>query len=184
MRLRFEHVGKFVAKQFEPKWQKFSGNDIACGTLIRAHASQQWRRSCRISTAHCISMSLLQLEACLLTELSPSWEAANCAATQELPSILRNPKVHHRVHKNPPLALPWARSIQSIPSNLISLRSISILSTHIRLGLPSGLFPYGFSTNILMHPFSPLFVLHAMGGLQNMIQLLKNIITNELSFFV
>jgi hypothetical protein len=30
----------------------------------------------------------------LLTELSPSWEAANCAATQELPSILRNPKVH------------------------------------------------------------------------------------------
>jgi hypothetical protein len=27
-------------------------------------------------------------------ELSPSWEAVNCAATQELPSILWNPKVH------------------------------------------------------------------------------------------
>jgi hypothetical protein len=38
-----------------------------------------------------------------LTELSPSWEAASCAATQELPSILRNQKVHHRVHKSPPL---------------------------------------------------------------------------------
>jgi hypothetical protein len=29
------------------------------------------------------------------TELGPSWEAANCIATQELPSILWNPKVHY-----------------------------------------------------------------------------------------
>jgi hypothetical protein len=34
-------------------------------------------------------------------ELSPSLESANCAVTQELPSILRNPKVHHHVHKSP-----------------------------------------------------------------------------------
>jgi hypothetical protein len=51
---------------------------------------------------HCVSSEVgTYILTYLLTELSPSWEAANCAATQELPSILWNPKVHHRVHKSP-----------------------------------------------------------------------------------
>jgi hypothetical protein len=78
-------------------------------------------------------------------ELSPSWEAASHAATQELHNILWNPKLHYCVHKSP----PWARSIHSIPPHPISLRSILILFTHLCLGLPSGLFPFGFPTNIL-----------------------------------
>jgi hypothetical protein len=41
-------------------------------------------------------------------------------------------------------SLSWARSIQSLPSHPTSLRSILIVSTHLRLGLPSGLLPSGF----------------------------------------
>ena len=33
---------------------------------------------------------------------SPSWAAIWFAATQEIPSISRNPKVHYRTHKRPP----------------------------------------------------------------------------------
>jgi hypothetical protein len=84
-----------------------------------------------------------------LMELSPSWEATNCAATQELPSILWNLKVHYRVHKSPPLVpiLSQINRIHTIPSYLSKI--ILILSIYIRLGLPSSLLPSGFPTNIL-----------------------------------
>ena len=47
------------------------------------------------------------------------------------------------------LSLSWASPIQSIYPYPTSLRSILILSTHLRLGLPSGLFPSSFPTKTL-----------------------------------
>jgi hypothetical protein len=65
-------------------------------------------------------------------EQIPSWEANRFAASQEIPRILWNPKVHYRIHKCPPHV-----SIQSIPPHTTSLRSALILSSHLRLCLPS-----------------------------------------------
>ena len=47
------------------------------------------------------------------------------------------------------LSLSWASPIQSIYTHLTSCRSVLILSTHLRLGLPSGLLPPGFPTKSL-----------------------------------
>jgi hypothetical protein len=56
-----------------------------------------------------------------------------------------------------PSTVPYLEPDQSNLYHPISLRSILILSTHLRLGLHNGLFPSGFFTNILYaFFFSPI----------------------------
>ena len=52
------------------------------------------------------------------------------------------------------LSLSCASPIKSTYPHPTSWRSILILSTHLRLGLPSGLFPSGFPTKTLCAPLS------------------------------
>jgi hypothetical protein len=55
------------------------------------------------------------------------------------------PNSQHLLH----LCLSWARPIQSTSPHSTSTRFTLILSTHLRLGLHSGLIPSGFPTNNL-----------------------------------
>ena len=87
---------------------------------------------------------------------SPSWEAHWFAASLEIPRISRNQKVHYRTHNLPPPVsiLGQPSPIQSIYPHPTSWRSILILSTQLRLGLPSGLLPSGFPSKTLYTPLS------------------------------
>jgi hypothetical protein len=88
-------------------------------------------------------------------ELSPSLEAASCTAVQELPSNSWNLMVYYHAHKGPPwdIILSQINSVHTIP--ILSLRYILILSIHLCLGLSSGPFSCGVTTNILYTSLFP-----------------------------
>ena len=52
---------------------------------------------------------------------SPSTETNSSSATQEIPHVLRNPQVYHRIHNSPP---PVPVLSQTHPVHLTSRRSI------------------------------------------------------------
>jgi hypothetical protein len=85
-------------------------------------------------------------------EQSPSWESYSFAARQEFPPFYGTRRFITAFTSARHLFLSWPSSIQSIPPHPTSWRSILILSTQLRLGLPSGLFPSCFPTKSLCTP--------------------------------
>ena len=69
---------------------------------------------------------------------SPSWEANWFAASQKFPAFHGTRRFITALTSVRHLSLSWASPIQSIYPHPTSRRSKLILSTHLRLGLPSG----------------------------------------------
>ena len=78
-------------------------------------------------------------------------------ASQKIPRIFGTQRFLTVFTSARHLSLSWANSIQSPQPPLTSWRSILILSSHLRVGLPNGLFPSGFPTRPLCTPLpSPI----------------------------
>jgi hypothetical protein len=82
-------------------------------------------------------------------EQRPSWEANRFSDSQGIPRILWNLEVHYRIHKSPPTVSILSQLNPVHAPHPTSQRSILILSSHLRLGLPSGRLPSGLPTKIL-----------------------------------
>ena len=83
---------------------------------------------------------------------SLSWEANRFSASQEISRILCNPKVHYRVYKFPPPVPIMSQMTPVHAPQPTSRIYILLLYSHLRLCLPSVLFPSGFPTETLYAP--------------------------------
>ena len=98
-----------------------------------------------MSSVHCFYL-LTPWSRVLLKKLTGS------AASQEVPRLFGTRRFLTVPTSARHLSLSWANSIQYPQLAPTSWKSILILSSHLRLGLPNGLYPSGLPTRTLCTP--------------------------------
>ena len=108
----------------------------------------------------CLFQTVLKIKSDILTYLLTPWcrvlleKLTGLQLVKKFPAIYGTRRFITALTSVRRLSLSWANPIQSTYPHPTSWRSILILSTHLRLGLPIGLFPSGFPTKTLYTPFS------------------------------
>ena len=119
-----------------------------------AEVKDEWSHTSYLLTYLLTSFLNYSLTPCSRVRLE---KLAGSAASQEIPRIFETRRFIIVLTSARHLSLSSANSIQSSQPPPTSWRSILILSSHHRLGLPRGLFPSGFPTRTLCTPLpSPI----------------------------
>jgi hypothetical protein len=102
---------------------------LACARALKQHL-ETWRFSeVKVMSVNIKNTFLISCNSRKVT----SWSWAN----RYLPSILRSPKVHYRIHKSSRIVTILIQ-INAVNTRNSIFPFFVILSTHLRLGLPSG----------------------------------------------
>ena len=97
---------------------------------------------------------------------SPSWEANRSSATQEIPRILWNPKIHYRINKNPPYVLSWADPSSPCPHIPLPEDSFYYCPSIYAWVIQVVYFPQVSPLKPCMHLSSSPYVLHTVKNTQ------------------